>query len=257
MEKVRGLTLLILAIMMALASIGVFGESGKAAQDLPKPREILDRYVKALGGADAITKHKSRTRKGILTMPSGKTASVVEYLAPFKILTKVTTAGGDFIQAADGNVAWVSNPKGAMLVRPFVQEFWKREADLSYPIHVTDYFHSFDTVGIEEFEGRACFHIKGVTNWGDRNEQFYDKQTGLLAGYRFPSDNSKDAPLSVLAFADYKEFGGLLVPSKEISREFGSTTTTTYTSITFDDVDDAVFALPAALQQQINGPKSK
>jgi hypothetical protein len=192
----------------------------------------------------------------VLKAASGNTATIVEYVGSHKIFTKVATANGDFIQAANGNVAWTSNPKGAMLVQPFIPEFWKREGDLSYPLHVVDYFRSFETVGIDDFEGRACFHIKGITTWGDQNEQFYDKQTGLLAGYRFPSDNSKDAPLSTLVFQAYKEFGGLLVPTTEISKESGRISTTTYSSVTFDDVDDSVFDPPPALKEKTKVSKS-
>jgi hypothetical protein len=97
--------------ILAIASIGAFGRPPGAGQDLPKASEILERYVKVLGGASAIQKHKSRTRKGVLKAASGNTAAIVEYVGSYKIFTKFTTTKGDFIQAANGNVAWASNPK--------------------------------------------------------------------------------------------------------------------------------------------------
>jgi len=244
--------------LVAIAGGGASGGSVRTGQNLPTPREILDNYIKALGGADAITRHKSRTRKGAYKDDAGNSGSVVEYFEVNKMLIKYMTAKGDYIRSGDANFAWTSNPKsGPRLVQHFIPEFWKREADLQYPLHITEYFRSYEVVGSENFEGLDCFHIKGVTNWGDQNEQFYDKRTGLLAGYRFPNGPSKDAPLAIEGFQDYKQFDGLLVPTKEISRDPDGGSTTTYTSVTFDDVNDTVFEVPPAVKQQIKDSKSK
>ncbi len=56
-----------------------------------------------------------------------------------------------------------------------------------YPTRVLDYFRSMDVVGVSDFEGHACYHLKGTNKWGIVNEQFYDTSTGFLAGYKFNS----------------------------------------------------------------------
>ena len=242
--------LLGLAAIIVL-TIGAQAHRGQTQASLPKPEEILERYVKALGGKDAILKHKSRTRTGTFKSASGLTATIVEYIKPYKALTKLSAGGAEYVQGFDGQVAWQSAPNAApSLTEPFIAEFWKREGDLYYPTHIRDYFRTFETAGVVDFEGRPCYHIKGVTNWGDSNEQFYDKQTGLLAGYRFPSGGSKDAPLVVQVFSDYEEYSGVLVPTTETAKQGQAVTTIRYASVSFDDVDDAIFKLPESLKQK-------
>jgi hypothetical protein len=40
------------------------------------------------------------------------------------------------------------------------------------------------------FEGRRCYWLHGTTHWGKDNNQFYDVETGLPAGYRFQSESA-------------------------------------------------------------------
>src|SRR5580704_18131130 len=65
---------------------------------------------------------------------------------------------------------------------------------------------------------------------GGDNNQFYDVQTGLLAGYRFQADD-KSAAVSTLVFQDYKNFGGPLVATKLTSRTGDLVRTFTFTSV--------------------------
>jgi hypothetical protein len=249
---------LVSAAAVVLGQIGGAGSSVGATQGMPSPSQVLDSYIKALGGADALHRHTSRTRKGLYKMDSGNTGTVVEYLTVNKMLARFTTTLGEFVQSTNGEIAWVSNPKrGPRLVERFIPEFWKREADLYYPLRIREYFSSYDVAGLENFEGHDCYHIKGITHWGDHNEQFYDRKTRLLVGYRFPTGPSKDAPLARMVFEDYKEFDGLMVPTKEINKDPDGVSTTTFTSVTFNDVDDAVFDPPPAVKQQVKDSKSK
>ena len=124
-----------------------------------------------------------------------------------------------------------------------------RDADMYYHLHVTDYFKSFNVVGVQEFNGRPCYHLKGVNNWGRINEHFYDQQNGLLLGYAFNTAWRGGKGDATETFEDYKDFGGVLMPTKAISRDGDDLAITLTTSVTYDDVDDSVFALPEAVKK--------
>jgi hypothetical protein len=101
----------------------------------------------------------------------------------------------------------------------------RRDADLQYALHQPDYFQKLEFAGVTDFEGCRCYWLHGKTHWGKDNDQFYDVETGLLAGYRFQSDDSSPAGLTTALFQDYKSFGGPLVATKSITRNGNQTLT--------------------------------
>jgi outer membrane lipoprotein-sorting protein len=210
---------------------------------------VLDRYKQALGGVDAIAKVQSKTVHGEIesTGKPGK-ATFVYYAKPFKTLLKATRAdGSEVTYGFDGSVSWSITPQGASIDKDTALEAVRRDADLQYPLHQPDYFKNLDFAGVTDFEGRSCYWLHGTTHWGKDNNQFYDVETGLLAGYRFQVDTASAAVASVV-FQDYKSFGGLLVAMKTTSRSGDHSQTFTYKSVSYEALPDSMFELPSAVK---------
>ena len=106
-----------------------------------------------------------------------------------------------------------------------------------------------EVVDVKEFNGRPCYHLKGVNNWGKQNEQFYDTENGLLLGYAFNTAWRGGKGDATESFEDYKDFGGVLLPAKDTSRDGDTLAVSFITDVTYDDVDDALFQLPEAVQK--------
>jgi hypothetical protein len=238
-------------------------QAAPKGEKLPTAQEVENRFVAALGGKEAILRPRSMTMKGEITIP-GKDVRIEEviYVAPFKRLEKVTVTGrGEILRGYDGKVAWQMRPGSEPQIfdGDYVLSI-RRDADLYYGSHVLDYFRSMETVDVEVFEGRPCYHLKGINNWGKQNDHFYDRTTGLLAGYQFyswdDSGTSSSGSLSTDVFSDYQNFGGLLIPTRVTSKERAQVVEVNhFTSITFDDADGSVFALPEAVKARMNGAK--
>lgn len=210
---------------------------------------VLDRYKQALGGVEAIEKVQSETVRGEAegTGMPGK-ATFVYYAKPFKSLSKVRRANStEVVSGFDGKVSWSVDPQGASIDKDTALESVRRDADLQYALHQPDYFKKLDFAGVTDFDGRPCYWLHGTTNWGKDNNQFYDVQTGLLAGYRFQADD-ESAAVSTLVFQDYKNFGGPLVATKLTFRTGDHTRTFTYKSVTYEPLADSLFELPEAVK---------
>ena len=210
---------------------------------------VLDRYKQALGGVDAIAKVQSETVRGEIEKAGtpGK-ATFVYYAKPFKTLMKVTRAKGNQVVAGfDGSVSWSVGPQGASIDKDTALEAVRRDADLQYPLHQPDYFKKLELAGVTDFEGHRCYWLHGTTHWGKDNNQFYDVETGLLAGYRFQADDSSPA-VTVAVFQDYKNFGGPLVATKLTFRTGDHVQTFTYKSITYEPLEDSLFEVPQAVK---------
>jgi hypothetical protein len=134
----------------------------------------------------------------------------------------------------------------------------KRDADFYYSLNELSWFKSMETVGIEDFEGRPCYHLHGVNNWNKKNDHFYDRETSLLAGYEFDSELGPTHEI----FSDYKKVDGVLVPTKQTvkfkskSGEWTVQQTLNFESVSFNDVDPAVFTPPQSVRDLLTKSKA-
>lgn len=222
------------------------------AAQLTTAEQVLERYVQVLGGKQAIANVQSMTVKGEVesTSTPGK-GTFVYYGKPFKTLFKLTRADGTQIIAGfNGKVSWTITPKGAEIDKDTALGAIRRDADLQYPLHQPDYFKKLELAGISDFEGHRCYWLHGTTNWGKDNNQFYDVETGLLAGYRFESDDSSKT-LTFAIFEDYKNFGGPLIATRNTSRAGNKSQTFIYKSVSYEPLADSIFELPPAVKALI------
>jgi hypothetical protein len=238
-----GLIILILAAVISLQA---------QQTQLKTAAAVLDRYKQVLGGVDAIRNVQSETIRGEIEASgtAGK-ATFTYYAKPFKSLIKITRPDGtEILSGFNGSVSWTITPQGATIDKDTALEAVRRDADLQYPLHQPDYFKQLEFAGVTDFEGRPCYWLHGTTHWGKDNNQFYDVQTGLLAGYRFESDDSSKAVVTAL-FQDYKNFGGPMVATRNTTRAGDHSQTFTYQSISYEPLADSIFDLPPAVQSLI------
>ncbi len=204
-----------LAIVVFAGALILLPQAWPQAGQLKTAEAVLDRYKQALGGVEVIAKVQSETVRGEIegTGVSGK-STFVSYAKPFKQLFKVTRAdGSETVSGLDGGVSWSIDSQGASIDKDTAPESVRRDADLQYALHQPDYFKKLELAGVTDFDGRPCYWLHGTTHWGKDNNQFYDVETGLLAGYRFQADD-KSTTVSTLVFQEYKNFGGPLVSDK-------------------------------------------
>jgi len=244
-----------------------------AADSLPSAKDIVARYDEALGGRAAVLRHTSSTMRGAMEVHQGGKVVTLPFIysaaAPYRRVERVTLPdnAGDVLNGFDGEIAWSFDPRTKQ-PQIFKGDDWqstKRDADFYYPLDELSWFKSMQTVGVEEFEGRPCYRLHGINNWNKSNDHFYDRETGLLAGYEFESDLGPTHEI----FSDYQKIDGVLVPMKQTVKvrakpgsDWPVQFVLTYTSVTFNDVDPAVFTPPQAVRDLVakeNGgpPRSK
>jgi hypothetical protein len=226
---------------------------GRASQGLPTVNAVQAGFIRALGGADAIERPQSMTMKGfnIVYDSNGNHTRIpfVIYLADFKRLEIDSVFGkGDFSSGYDGNIAWSLAPGAkAQILTGTGAVSIRRDADLYYFAHIPSYFRSMKVVGVESFYGHRCYRIRGMTLWGNVNNQYYDAGSGLLAGYRFHQwvRGAPEKAESVQLFYAYRRFDRLQVATRETDYRDGRLTSlVSYESIRLNDVNPHVFDLP-------------
>src|SRR5579863_5900091 len=71
--------------------------------------QLLDRYLRAVGGADAVQKVTTRVEKGVLLVGQAKTPIEVYAKAPNKRVSITHGQNGDSFTAFDGTSGWLGN----------------------------------------------------------------------------------------------------------------------------------------------------
>jgi len=252
------------ALAVAALMSGDATRSSAQAQnaELPTAQEIVAKYDVALGGEAAIRRHTSETMRGTVDalMPGGRvTMPFVYYAAAPDLRVEKTTLPrnqGQVLTGFDGQIAWGLDPQaGPTIATGNDRESVRRDADFYYPLDELTWFRSMQTVSVENFEGQRCYRLHGVSNWGEPNDQFYNVETGLLAGYEFTANAPNGPALMHEIFTEYKPVDGVQVPMRQEIKfkpqrgggwQVGQTQK--FTEITFNDVDPSVFTPPAAVK---------
>ena len=243
----RKRTRIVLSACVVMVMTGsVWAQQG----ELKTAAAVLDRYKEALGGAEVIKKVQSENVREEIESSSMKgKAKFIYYAKPFKSLIKITRPDGTQVLAGyDGSVSWSITSQGASIDKDTAPEAVRRDADLQYALHQPDYFKKLELAGVADFDGRPCYWLHGTTQWGKDNNQFYDMKTGLLAGYRFEADDASKT-LTIALFQDYKNFGGPLIATRNITRTGDRSQTFTYESVSYEPLPDSMFDLPDAVQR--------
>ena len=153
---------------------------------LPSADQVLDKYIQALGGADAIKKITSRTLKG--TIATGPRQLPVEVLAkaPNKRIATVHTPNGDSITAFDGHTGWLGNP-GAQPPHDMNSqetEAMRFDATFYLPLELKGMFKDFRVRPSDKIAGHDAVQVIGINPDKPPVRLFFDKDSGLLLRMR-------------------------------------------------------------------------
>jgi hypothetical protein len=222
------------------------------AAKLPSGREVVDRYVEAIGGKAAVTKYKSTRVEGTFSVPAQGLKGTLEVLsaAPDRFLLRVTLPGvGEIANGFDGTVGWLMDPMmGPMLLEGEALAEMKIDADYYGALHDGAHYKSLETVERTVFEGTPVYKVRVERRTGGEDFEFYAVASGLLVG----STGKRTLPMGTFdvtnVLSDYEDFGGLRLATRSRQRMMGIEQVMTIGSVEFDTVDGAAFALPPPIK---------
>jgi hypothetical protein len=245
-------THLIRTLVLAGAAASLAPVSRASAQDLPPAQQIVDAYVQAIGGADAIARASHRHMKGEMAMPAAGMTMTMEIWQsrPNKMVMVMSIPGmGEIRQGYDGQTAWSTNPmQGPRIIEGAEMEQTARQADFEANLRFEHMFPTMETVERTEMGGRPCYKVRMVAQNGDESFGCFDVETKLLLGMTSRLESEMGTVESNMAFHDYRDFGGVKMPARTVMNVMGQEMVMTVSEMDTNAVPDAVFALPAEIQ---------
>ncbi len=186
------------------------------AASLPSADEILENYVKALGGREAIEKLTSRSVKGTFEIEAANLSGDVEtyHKAPNKYASLFTIPGmGGGGQVFNGEKGWDSSPMTGL--RELTGEelaVLKREADFYQPLNLKRHFPKLEVKGKEKVGSSETYLVIATPAEGGPEKLYFDVATGLLVRQDAERETANGKMASEEYFEDYKDVGGVKVP---------------------------------------------
>ena len=227
-----------------------------ATPALPTAKSLMDKHDAAIGGRAALAKYSSVKQTGAMNIPAaGLDASIEIFKEKSGMFLQKIVIGpiGEIAQGFDGKTAWGMQPQvGAMVLEGEQAREMKAQGEFFGNFHDMANYKSAETVELVDFEGRKCYKVKLARVAGGEGFEFFDAATGLTAGAIREVDVPGQGKISQTSvFSDYKEFGGVKIPTKIAQRGGQFDVTVNITAVEYDKVDPATFALPDAVKSLV------
>ncbi|HEV2350321.1 MAG TPA: c-type cytochrome [Terriglobia bacterium] len=236
---------------------GGAGMNGEAAPPaLTPPDQTIEKYVQAVGGADAFQKITSRVEKGTLSGfgPNGFPIDVYAK-APDKRVTVMHTPRGENITGFDGQVGWLSGFGPPRAVTGGELDAMRMNADFYFPVHLKQIFSQFRPRPSEKIGDQETNLIFGLKQGQPPVRLYFDQQSGLLIRMITYVQTPLGRIPTQTDFADYRDADGVKVPFRwTISRPGGRFTIQVNEIQQNVPVDDAKFAMPPAPPEKPPAP---
>jgi len=226
--------------------------SGPAAAS-PSVDEVLEKYVKALGGKEAIEKLRSRLLKGSFDIEAANLSGSFESLAkaPNKSATHISIQGfGDITSVYDGAKGWSNDPfTGLRELSGLELATTKREADFHSALNFKKNFTKLEVKGREKVTSFEAYVVEATPVEGAPEKFYFDTNTGLVIRH----DSERESPQGKLPaemyFEDYKEVDGVKIPhlTKFVTPAFSFSVKLTEVKHNLE-IDEAKFNKPSATQ---------
>ena len=245
----------ILALVALVLPVSAADEQA-AGQALPAPRDVITRYVRAIGGAEAFAKIASIHTKGTVEIADQNITGTFEtwHARPARLVTRVTLAGiGVMEQGYDGKIGWkIERGIPELLTGRRLREI-AHDARFDGILRDASFAKDVTLVERSRFEGRSAYKLKVSYSSGVEQFEYFDAESGLLLG----TEGSRElpAPFGVVPTAtflrNYQAFGPLQQPTISAQRSIGLMQTLTLESYEYDAVPASAFDLPIAVKALI------
>jgi photosynthetic reaction center cytochrome c subunit len=184
----------------------------------PSIDQVLDKYIRALGGADRLARITSFVATGTSKGygPEGDQRKFEVFAkAPGQRTAVTHTLDGDSTTAFDGSAGWIAAPHRPVPVLAVTGQDLdglKLDADLAFPARIKDALTNWRVGSTDSIAGREVQIVQGTTAKGALGTLFFEKDSGLLVRQvRYAASPVGRMPTQI-DYGDYREISGVKMP---------------------------------------------
>lgn len=199
--------------ILAADTTSVHEHEGESHANLPSADEILNKYLAAVGGADALKKIKTRVQKGTIDATGHQFPIEVYSEGPDKRVSISHPNGGSSVTAFNGEVGWLTIPNGVHRMTAMEREAARIDAQLYFPVTLRGMYKEFKVQPGVEVSGHATYLVTAKGEGAQPDLRLYfDQQSDLLVRQiRYAQTALGKLPTQV-DYADYRVSDGVKIP---------------------------------------------
>ena len=214
--------------------------------------ELIAKNIKATGGLEKIKSIKSMVIDGKIMAQGMEIPFTMTQKSPDKLKIEASVMGMSMIQCFAGGQGWATNPMmGSSEAQPMgavEAKSFALQADMEGPL--VDYKKKGYTVkyiGEEDAQGKPAYRISLDNQDGIIMDLYLDKESYLAILQETRMTVEGNEMLTRTVMSDFQEVDGLVMPYSLETRMGGNVVSQLMfnTVVLNQDVDDAVFAMPA------------
>ena len=241
MNKKLFSTHFILVILLGL--IFMFNSLKVFAQDsLPTVEEVLENYINALGGREAIEKLTTRTCTGHLVKdvyweepPYDVVHLKICSKMPDKFLMNIFDSANDENMVYNGEAGWRKDSKGIHRDDYIGKTSTAWLLNPQHAIHMQEYFSGLQITGREMVNDRAAYVMESEGHTKEYFGLYFDVETGLLIKIGYHHD-----------LLDYRKVDGVRIPFRIIFGRKGGAYTYFFNEVKHNEqIEDNLFEKPS------------
>jgi photosynthetic reaction center cytochrome c subunit len=209
--------------------------------------QILEKYVAAVGGADAMKKVTSRAMKGKILAGGSETPIDVITKAPNMRVSITHNSTGDSFTAFDGTAGWLGSTGHAAREMSAAESAASGlDAEFYLGLRVKELFPQLRRGRPETVAGAECEILNGTAPGRPAVRLYFDKNSGLLLRMVRYADTPMGRNPTQIDYADYRDADGVKIPFRwTLSRPNARFTIQIAEVKSNAPVDDGRFARPA------------
>lgn len=227
----------IICVVILLMSFNV------SAQNL---EEILEKHFEAIG-SKKLSEASSMEMNTIMTMQGISMNQTLSFKRPSKVRSEMKMMGQDVVMIYDGKKAYMKLGATGYTPMPDGQSNdLIRMSDIDGPLYNwEEKGHKVSYKGTEEIDGNKFYRIEIVQKGMENTPAVWllDAETYLLKYQRVKMNQMGVAIDAETEMLEYKEFGGIKMPVKIVSKSDGTEMLSMeFTDVKFNtEIDDALF----------------
>lgn len=211
--------MIVFLAVLLLSTVSVLAQEKKPDAKpaaLPSVDEVLDKYVKALGGKEAVEKVTSRIGKGVFEIEAMNMSGSLEMYqqAPNKMAMNIDLGGvGKVNQVFDGAKAWSADPmQGLRELTGAELAQMKLGAEFYRDLKLKQLYPKITVSGKETVAGKDTYVLVATPSEGPAEKWYFSVETGLMV--RQDSEEAgPDGKMTVEAYLeDYRAVDGVKTP---------------------------------------------
>jgi outer membrane lipoprotein-sorting protein len=210
---------LVFFILVILSQSNLFSQESEKTETVD-PKVVMEKYLDAIGGRDALAKVEDRTTIMRGTAMGQALTIIVKQKAPNKMRQEVKAGGMDQTIIFDGEKGVMKAATKNVDVTGKELEQLKIEATMELLLDIEGNGVKLDFEGTEKINGKDAHKIKMTLPSGIRWFNYFDAESGLKVKEQKEMQTQMGLIEQVVTYDNYTEVEGIKYPFK-ITQSFG------------------------------------